>query len=143
MVEIFKKIYKKFDKLEDIIRGRLSRYPILYALVGSIGIIMLWRGIWVIGDDLRLSGVESTIIGVLILLATGLFVSFFIGEQIIISGIKEEKKIDEKTEEEIMLDTASRHQMQKEIKGEIIKVKDELDEIKKDITDIKTDIEKK
>ena len=41
----------------------------------------------------------STIIGTIILLLTGLFVSFFIGEDIIISGIQEEKRIDELTEE--------------------------------------------
>lgn len=32
------------------------------------------------------------------MLVTGTFVSFFIGEQIIISGLKEEKRVDQKTE---------------------------------------------
>jgi putative Mn2+ efflux pump MntP len=35
------------------------------------------------------------------LLATGLFVSFFIGDQIILSGIKREKKLVEKAETEV------------------------------------------
>ncbi len=95
------KIFKFFDKLEDKIRKKLSRYPIFYALIGSIGIVLLWRGVWMIADDLGLSGLISVIFGVLILSATGLLVSFFIGDQILISGIKAEKRIDEKTEEEI------------------------------------------
>lgn len=95
------KIIKFFDKLEDKIRKRLSRYPILYALIGSIGIVLLWRGVWMIADDLGISALVSAIFGIIILSATGLLVSFFIGDQILISGIKAEKRIDEKTEEEI------------------------------------------
>jgi hypothetical protein len=39
--------------------------------------------------------------GIILTLITGLFISFFIGDSIIISGINQEKRIDEKTEEEI------------------------------------------
>ena len=95
------KLIKFFDNLEDMIRKYLSRHPRVYALVGSIGIILLWRGVWHIADDLDMSGSTSAILGIVILLFTGLFVSFFVGEQILINGIKEEKRIDEKTAEEI------------------------------------------
>jgi len=97
-----KKIVKFFDKLEDKIRGRLSKYPIIYEFIGSIGIILLWRGIWVIVDSFDESGIISMILGFIILGLTGLLVSFFVGDQIIISGIRQEKRIDEKTEEEII-----------------------------------------
>ncbi len=114
------KIIKFFDKLEDKIRKRLSRRPIIYAFIGSIGIILLWRGVWMTADLFNfMTGPVSIIIGVIILLLIGLFVSFFIGEQILISGIKEEKRTDEKTEEEIKKGTVS------------------LEEIKKDIEEIK------
>ncbi len=119
------KIIKFFDKLEDKIRGKLSRRPILYALVGSIGIILLWRGIWMIADDFGMSGIISTVLGVIILLLIGLFVSFFVGEQIIISGIKEEKKVDEKTAEEIKQEVSSL----KEIKEELKEIKEEVEEL--------------
>jgi len=118
-------IVKFFDKLEDRVRRRLSRHPIIYAFIGSVGIILLWRGIWVVTDPFDPSGIMSLILGVLILLLTGLFVSFFIGEQIIISGIKEEKRVDEKTEEEIQKEEFSLRQ-----------IKGDLDEIKKEIKDI-------
>jgi len=41
------------------------------------------------------------VISALVLMLTGLFVSFFIGDRIILSGLKHEKKIEEKTEEEV------------------------------------------
>ena len=113
------KIINFFDKLEDKIRAKLSRHPVIYALLGSIGIILLWRGIWMLADSLEISGLTSAIIGFLLLLLTGLLVSFFVGEQIIISGIKEEKRIDEKTEEEIKKEAIS-----------LMEIKKELEEIK-------------
>jgi len=126
------KIIKFFDKLEDKIRRKLSRRPIIYASVGSVGIILLWRGVWMTADMFNfMTGPVSVIIGIVILLLIGLFVSFFIGDQIIISGIKAERRIDEKTEEEI------RH--------EIItfgNIKNDLDEIKNQIKEIREKIEK-
>ncbi len=119
------KIIKFFDRLEDKIRKRLSRRPIFYAFLGSVGIILLWRGVWKIADNFDLSGLASVILGLLILLATGLFVSFFIGEQIIISGIKEEKRIDEKTEEEIKEEEITL----REIHQDISEIKEEVNNL--------------
>jgi len=116
------RIIKFFDKLEDKIRAKLSRHPVIYALLGSIGIILLWRGIWVLADNLEIDGLTSTIIGFLILLLSGLLVSFFVGEQIIVSGIKQEKRIDEKTEEEIKKEAVGL----KEIKNDIEEIKEIL-----------------
>lgn len=125
-------IIKFFDKLEDKIRKRLSRRPIIYAFIGSVGIILLWRGVWIMADSFSLSGLMSIIIGVLILLLTGLFVSFFVGEQIIISGIKEEKRIDEKTEEEIKKEEVGlRH-----VREDLEEIKKEIKEVDKKIDDI-------
>lgn len=116
-------IIKFFDKLEDRIRGALSHHPVLYAIIGSIGIVLLWRGIWMTADMFAfMTGPVSILISVLILLATGLFVSFFIGDQILLSGIKEEKRLDEKTEEEIKNEAMSL----KKIKSDIEEIKNQL-----------------
>ena len=101
MFNLYKSVYKYFNKLEDKIRVKLAHYPIIYALIGSIGIVSIWRGIWHISDDFHMSGWASLFFGIFITLSTGLFISFFIGDNIIISGINQEKRIDEKTEEEI------------------------------------------
>lgn len=121
------KLFKIFDKLEDKIRASLSHHPRTYALIGSIGIVLLWRGVWMIADDLGLSGLMSAIFGIIILSLIGLFVSFFVGSEIIISGIKEEKRIDEKTEEEIKKETVSLNH----IKSDLEEIKNKIDKIRK------------
>ena len=143
---LFKKIYQLGDKFEDKLRGKLSHYPIFYAFVGGAGIIIFWRGIWRLVDyffdfiltneqqtDLFwLDGTLSVIFGTTLLLAVGLFVSSFIGNEIIISGIKGEKRIAEKTELEIEQDISL------DIKTEI-----ELKDIAKRLERIEKLLEKK
>lgn len=130
-----KLIYNFFDKLEDKIRGKLSRYPILYAFIGGVGIVIFWRGVWHTTDfftevifSYQLNGSIdigklpwwdgplSLLVGSVLLLSTGLFVFDFIGTQAIISGIKGEKKLEEKTEEEIREETGAIEEIKKEMK---------------------------
>lgn len=79
-----------------------------------------------IADDLNMPGWFSALFGLAITMSTGLFVSFFIGDRIIISGIKEEKRIDEETEEEIKREgvvLAEIHKNVKEIKRQLAEAK--------------------
>lgn len=124
-MEIFKKVYKFFDKLEDKVRGKLTHYPIFYAIIGSIATVSIWRGIWEVFDLWGIPGWVSAVGGVLLATLTGLFVSFFIGENIIISGLNKEKRTDEKTEEEIHKERTSLEAMRNDIKEikEILKKK--------------------
>ena len=96
------KLLNFFDKLEDRIRGYLSKHPIVYAFVGGVGIVLFWRGVWGFSEEVGMSNIGALVISTIILLATGLFVSFFIGDQFIISSLKGEKKIIEKTKDEIL-----------------------------------------
>ena len=90
-----KKIVSFFDKLEDRIRIRLSHSPILYATIGGVGIVLFWKGVWETAEMIPyLHGIGSVVLGTLILLLTGLMVSFFIGESIIISGFKKKNLED-------------------------------------------------
>ncbi len=107
-----------FDKLEDRIRLALSHRPILYAFVGGVGVVLFWRGVWHTADLFPiLTGPVSILISILILLATGLFVSFFVGDDIIIAGLKEEKKISDKTEEEIKKEGLAIRNIGKDVDG--------------------------
>ena len=91
-----------FDKLEDRIRISLSHHPIPYAFIGGIGVILFWRGVWETADLFSwFTAPLSIVVGLIILLLTGLLVSFFIGDSIILSGFKREKKLAEKTESEV------------------------------------------
>lgn len=92
---------KFFDKLEDRIRGFLSKYPILYALIAAVSIVVFWRSVWELADAFLLSPTFSLVVSTIVLMVTGVFVSFFIGDRIILSGLKHEKKIEEKTEAEV------------------------------------------
>lgn len=97
-----RKVVHFFDRLEDKVRARLSRHPVLYALVGGVGIVLFWRGVWHTADYFTvLNGPISIVLSSILLLISGLFVSFFIGDRVIISGIKQEKKLDEKTADEL------------------------------------------
>jgi hypothetical protein len=130
-----------FDKLEDKIRGHLSRYPILYTIIGAVAIVLFWRGVWHTADILQARGgwlgwifYEPTnlIVVSIVLLATGLFVSYFIGDTILMSGLKGEKKLAERTEKEI-----------KEEEGEIVGLRTTIREIKKEVDEIKEIVEHK
>lgn len=109
---IFKRIFTFFDRLEDRVRGYLSRRPLLYTIIGGFAIVLFWRGVWHTADLFPfLTGPVSILISVAVLLVTGLFVSFFVGDVIILSGIKKEKKVVDKTEDEILKESANIEQM--------------------------------
>ena len=127
---MIKKILSFFDKLEDFVRIELSHNPILYALVGAVGIILLWKGVWEVAELIPgLYGFGSIVMGVIILLVSGLLVSFFICDSIIISGFKKEKKLVEKSELDIL---KAEHMQTREIVAK-------LDHLGKDIHDMKSD----
>ncbi len=132
---MFKSIVNFFDKFEDYVRGHLSRFPIIYTLIGGIAIVLFWRGVWHTADLLQAQGgwlgwlfYEPTnmIIVTIILLASGLFVSYFIGDTILMSGMKGEKKLADKTEREI-----------REEEAELKKIQATISAIEKDVEQIK------
>lgn len=140
----FRKILKFFDRTEDKTRSKLSKYPVLYAIIGAVGLVLLWRGVWMVADSLSvfdnnpfdkayfIDGAISIGASFLILLVSGLFVSFFIGDRIILSGLKQEKKLEEKTKEELEAEI-----------NIIEQVKDKVSKIEHDIEDIKNAVENK
>ncbi|MEK7615936.1 MAG: hypothetical protein AAB420_01880 [Patescibacteria group bacterium] len=123
-----KNVIKFFDELEDRIRHRLSRYPVLYAMIGGIGVVLFWRGIWDL-SGLYIGHWTALILSLVIMLLTGTFVSFFIGEQIILSGLKQEKRLDEKTETEIQKEEIELYHIDKDLES----IKRQLAAIKKTI----------
>lgn len=124
---MLKKINRFFDQLEDNVRGFLSRIPILYALIGGIGVVLFWDGVTELAFSLPfMNGLWAFVISLIILASTGVFVSYFVGDQVIISGLKGEKKLIEKTREEI----AQEEDGQASIKRELDRISNELKEIK-------------
>lgn len=133
---MLRRILLFFDRIEDKVRGWLSRRPILYAFIGGTGIVLFWRGIWhtadyftdryLIGNPRESNSIDllvpfwwdgffSLIVGSLLLLITGLLVANFIGTEIIISGIKGEKKTIDRTETEIRKEAAANQMISREL----------------------------
>lgn len=129
-------IYSLFDKLEDRVRGRLSRKPIGYAFVGGLGVVLFWRGVWHLVDTIMFrffalvpldgvnemyelpwwDGLLSLALGTILLLVSGIFVSNFLGNEIIISGLRGEKKTVDKTEEELKMELDDLATIERDIK---------------------------
>lgn len=124
-----KAIVRFFDRAEDKIRGALSHYPIIYGFLGGIGVVLFWRGVWHISDEANLGSVASVVLGSIILLITGVFVSTFIGNKVIISGLAGEKKFSEKTAEEI-----------REEEHKIDDLKASLDRVEKKLAELESEV---
>ncbi|HDQ16885.1 MAG TPA: hypothetical protein ENN31_02060 [Candidatus Vogelbacteria bacterium] len=116
-------IIKYFDHLEDKIRHHLSNRPLFYAFLSGLGVVLFFRGVWMIFDGFPIfyekdwSGWLTLLLSILIMLSIGTFVQYFLGQEPFISGRFRRKKFYEKTEEELLID--------------------ELALIKKDLTEIK------
>lgn len=125
---------KFFDRLEDFVREHLSRFPITYSIIGGIAVVLFWRAVWETADMLSRQDSQlafifyppvQMVLSISVLLVTGLMVSTFIGDRIILSGLRHEKKMEEKTKELV--------------KEEVITLKhlrDEIRELKKQVEDL-------
>jgi len=130
---MLKKIIGFFDHLEDWIRAHLSRYPLVYALIGGVGVVLFWRGVWHTADLFHfMTGPVSVALGVIILGLTGVLVSEFIGNHVILAGLKGEKKFEEKTREEIIKE-----------EGKVEHLEQTLDKIEEEISEIREEISHK
>lgn len=119
-----------FDLLENKVRGALSHHPVIYALIGGVAIVLFWKGVWETAARFPiLDGPMSIVVSLLLLLITGLFVSFFIGDTVLISGMIAEKKLSEKTEKEVVTEEEEMN----EVKKDIEKIGQDISEIKDSI----------
>jgi hypothetical protein len=92
-----KPITKKLLTIEDQARRFFERTPFIQAFFAGVGVIIFWRGIWELLDQVGISPGFSVVIGALILGGVGVFVQTFIGNTIIIKEVKQEEKIEKKT----------------------------------------------
>jgi hypothetical protein len=97
---------KILQDIRDRIHSHLSHWPIIYAFIGGVAVVLFWRGVWHLADSLEIGNGTSILLGILLLLPTGLFVSVFIGDHVIISGLRSEKKMTKETEKEVRREAA-------------------------------------
>ena len=143
---------RKFtSKIREKITIYLSHRPGLYALIVGIGVVWFWRGVWhgtdlinsyfvIFQNNLTIDAASSPwwdsglslVAGIVVLYFTGAFTSSFIGNELILSGLRGEKKLTQKTESEI--------------KGEeefISDIKEELSDMTEKIKELEKEIHKK
>lgn len=133
-------------RVEHRLQGFLSHYPVLYAIIAGTGIILFWRGIWHSVDFFHLyisqvtnnaqssidwtitpwwDGPVSMIVGFVILLLSGSFVSSFIGNEIILAGLRGEKQLSKKIEGENRTEAGAIG----EIRQELVDVAHKIEEL--------------
>lgn len=114
-----KNIFKVLGEFESRVRGWFSHRPVLYALVGGVGVVLFWRGVWHSADAVSAivhdwsgqstpidwyalgDGFLSLLVGFSLLASTGLFISDFIGAEVIESDLEGEEKLTKKAEKEV------------------------------------------
>ena len=115
-----------FDRLEDRVRESFSHRPIPYAVFGGVFVVLFWRGVWETADVLSwLHPVLAwlfyppvqVILSTLGLMLTGLMVSTFIGDRIIMSGLRHEKKVGELTEDLVKEEVVTLAHLRDEIRA--------------------------
>lgn len=111
---------KIFQKIERKTESFLSHYPKLYALIVGIAIVLFWRGVWHTADHIHLlityfsspsstslmagewwDGPLSFVVGAVMLYFTGAFTSSFIGNELILSGLRGERRLEERAEADL------------------------------------------
>ena len=133
------------------IAAYLSHYPKLYALIVGVGIVLFWRGVWHTADYVHMhyrsyyssidlseaiwwDGPMSLFWGIFILYFTGAFISSFIGNELILSGLRGEKRLTEKAESEIKNEVRAIA----DIKDELLIISQKLTELEKQFSEKKT-----
>ncbi len=106
---MLRKVLHFFRRGDDHIRSWLGHRPVLYALVGGVGVVLFWKGVWETAELAPvLFGPGSIITGVAMLMVTGLLISVFLGDRMILTDVlgeerlvKQEEQLAEKTEREV------------------------------------------
>lgn len=128
----------------------LSHHSVLYATVAGIGIVLFWRGVWHSVDVVHYKiehlfsdgsstlqyvwwdGPFSFVVGVLILWFTRAYVSSFIGNELILSGLRNEEKVVKDAEGEIHTELRA-----------ITDIKEDLEAISENLEELEEKIQSK
>lgn len=126
----------------------LSHHSFLYALIVGIAIVLFWRGVWHTVDLLHLyishyhatasidfsahpwwDGPLSFVVGCVVLYISRAFVSSFIGNELILSGLRTEKTLTKQTDTDLKIEVSA-----------ISDIKEEIDTITRKLGDLESQI---
>lgn len=105
-----KHITNIFLQIEHNAREFFEKFPYIQAFLAGVGVVMFWRGVWEIMDQMNLDPILSISIGSLLLGAMGLFLHTFVGNAIIIKHVETDQSLDRVTKREIFKVEAEVHE---------------------------------
>jgi len=130
--DIHMRVKQWFDETEDRTRAWLSRRPFLYGAVVGIGSVFFFRGIWMLADQISwMTGTLTFILALLILGMSGTITSHFISDRVIISGLKKEKKWEERLD---IPDDSDQASAIRALRNEVKSLQGEIKKLRRDIT---------
>jgi hypothetical protein len=119
-------------RIESCSRNFFEQIPFIHGFLAGIGIVLFWRGVWHIADEIQLSSVASLIIGSILLGAIGLFLHTLVGNAIIIKNVEKDTTTSKKTEKELLEVEANIQQEEltlQTLQKELDKIHKKLDEV--------------
>ncbi|MDE2019467.1 MAG: hypothetical protein KGJ13_03910 [Patescibacteria group bacterium] len=135
------------ERAERWLRRKLQNHPLLYALVGGVGVVLFWRGVWHMTDFLALTllssrdavtsidwaqGIDSLLsfaFGTFLLLSTGLFISELLSGEVLLGKIKKEETTAEETEETVEKESSEIPRIEREVRH----IAREVQQLEKDV----------
>ena len=111
----FRRVVHSFDHLEDRVRHTLVHYRIPYAIIATIGTVMLWRGVWELSSAAPILAhpLVTAIIGFIILGVTGVYTTL-IGTELISATLRQEGHTMHEIEREVIREAQDEHRFEKE-----------------------------
>ncbi len=132
---MLRRVVRFFRKGDDRIRGWLTKRPVAYALVGGVGVVLFWKGVWETASLTPLLwGPLAVLAGAVLLTITGLLISVFLGDRLILADVSGEEKLVEKEEhiaEQTEREVHSEKATTEYILNKIDKIDAELEHIEK------------
>lgn len=95
-----------FLGIEDRARAFFEKFPFVHAFLAGVGVILFWRGIWELADYFAIHPLISVLVGVVLLVAIGLFIQTFVGNAIIIKSVTHTTNVDKRILKEIESEVA-------------------------------------
>ncbi len=116
---MLRRVVRFFRKGDDRIRGWLTKRPVAYALVGGVGVVLFWKGVWeTAGLTPLLFGPSSLLLGAVLLTMTGLLISVFLGDRLILADVAGEEKLVEKEEKLVEKEERLAEQTERDVHSE-------------------------
>jgi hypothetical protein len=121
-------ITKKLLRTEEGARKFFEKVPFIHAFLAGVGVIIFWRGVWELFDQIGITPVQSIIMGVVLLGGIGVFIQTFLGNTIIIKDVAKKEKSETKLIKEVESEVSGEEITLKQLAEKIDRLTKKLEE---------------